>query len=207
MMAVDQARGAAARGVATQKSDAQLERERKKSFLYQRGPAIAAAVGLVALWWGIVAGFGIPTYIAPTPADVVTVFVEDGDMLWLNFWPTALEALSGFIVGNLIAVILAIWFVHSQLAERSFYPIAVFINTIPIIAIAPILVLILGNGYAPKIVIAALICFFPTLVNMVRGLKAVSPQMLELMRVLSANDREILMKVKMQSSLPFFSRR
>lgn len=185
------------------KSDAQRQRERRKSFLYQRGPAFAAAVGLLALWWAIVAGFGIPTYIAPTPADVVTVFVEDGDVLWLNFWPTALEALAGFIVGNLVAVILAVWFVHSQLAERSFYPIAVFINTIPIIAIAPILVLILGNGYAPKIVIAALICFFPTLVNMVRGLKAVSPQMLELMRVLSANDREVLMKVRLQSSLPF----
>ncbi|NQW10503.1 MAG: ABC transporter permease [Alphaproteobacteria bacterium] len=185
------------------KSDAQRERERRKSFLYQRGPAIAVSVGLVALWWGVVVVFGIPTYIAPTPADVFAVFVEQGDVLWINFWPTLLEAISGFIIGNLVAVILAIWFVHSQLAERSFYPIAVFINTIPIIAIAPILVLLLGNGYAPKIVIAALICFFPTLVNMVRGLKAVSPQMLELMRVLSANDREVLLKVRLQSSLPF----
>ena len=61
-------------------------------------------------------------------------------------------------------------------AERAFYPIAVFINTIPIIAVAPILVLIFGNGLTPKIIIAALICFFPTLVNMVRGLKAVSPR-------------------------------
>ena len=203
MMAVEQAKQGAVPAQTAVKSDAQRERERQKTFLYQRGPAIAAAIGLVALWWGVVAGFGIPTYIAPTPADVFLVFVESGDVLWLNFWPTALEALSGFVVGNVIAVILAIWFVHSQLAERSFYPIAVFINTIPIIAIAPILVLILGNGYAPKIVIAALICFFPTLVNMVRGLKAVSPQMLELMRVLSANDREILMKVRLQSSLPF----
>ncbi|MYF09072.1 MAG: ABC transporter permease subunit, partial [Rhodospirillaceae bacterium] len=79
----------------------------------------------------------------------------------------------------------------------------VFINTIPIIAIAPILVLMLGNGYAPKIVIAALICFFPTLVNMVRGLKSVSPQMLDLMRVLSANQAEVLWKIRLQSALPF----
>ena len=78
-----------------------------------------------------------------------------------------------------------------------------FINTIPIIAIAPILVLLLGNGYAPKIVIAALICFFPTLVNMVRGLKSVSPQTIELMRVLSASEREVLLKIRLQSSLPF----
>ena len=115
------------------------------------------------------AASGVPTYIAPSPVQVAQVFVEQGDVLWINFWPTLLEAMAGFALGNTIAVLLAVWFVHNRLAERAFYPIAVFINTIPIIAVAPILVLMLGNGYAPKIVIAALICFFPTLVNMVRG--------------------------------------
>ena len=169
----------------------------------RRAPAIVAAAGMLALWQGIVSGFGVPTWIAPSPVQVLQVFVERGDVLWTNFWPTLMEAASGFLVGNTVAAVLAVWFVHSQLAERAFYPIAVFINTIPIIAVAPILVLLLGNGYAPKIVIAALICFFPTLVNMVRGLKAVSPQMLELMRVLSANGREVLFKIRLQSSLPF----
>ena len=169
----------------------------------RRAPAIVAAAGMLALWQAIVSGFGVPTYIAPSPVQVLQVFVEQGDILWINFWPTLMEAASGFLVGNSVAVVLAVWFVHSQLAERAFYPIAVFINTIPIIAVAPILVLLLGNGYAPKIVIAALICFFPTLVNMVRGLKAVSPQMLELMRVLSASGREVLFKIRLQSSLPF----
>ena len=169
----------------------------------RRAPAIVAAAGMLALWQAIVSGFGVPTYIAPSPVQVLQVFVEQGDILWINFWPTLMEAASGFLVGNSVAAVLAVWFVHSQLAERAFYPIAVFINTIPIIAVAPILVLLLGNGYAPKIVIAALICFFPTLVNMVRGLKAVSPQMLELMRVLSASGREVLFKIRLQSSLPF----
>ena len=169
----------------------------------RRAPAIVAAFGILALWQGIVAGFGVPTWIAPSPVQVLQVFVERGDVLWANFWPTLMEAASGFLVGNTVAAVLAVWFVHSQLAERAFYPIAVFVNTIPIIAVAPILVLLLGNGYAPKIVIAALICFFHTLVNMVRGLKAVSPQMLELMRVLSANGREVLFKIRLQSSLPF----
>ena len=169
----------------------------------RRAPAIIAAVGMVVVWHLIVTGFEIPTYIAPSPWQVLQVFAEQGDILWINFLPTLLEAVCGFVLGNTIAVLLAVWFVHSGLAERAFYPIAVFINTIPIIAIAPILVLMLGNGYEPKIVIAALICFFPTLVNMVRGLKAVSPQMLELMRVLSANRREVLFKIRLQSSLPF----
>ena len=168
-----------------------------------RAPAILAAVGLLLLWQLIVSGFGVPTYIAPSPVQVLEVFASQGNVLWINFWPTLMEAAAGFALGNAIAVVLAVWFVHSQLAERAFYPIAVFVNTIPIIAIAPILVLMLGNGYAPKIVIAALICFFPTLVNMVRGLKSVSPQMLDLMRVLSASEAEVLWKIRLQSSLPF----
>ena len=178
-------------------------RGRSRGVWRRRTPAIVAGAGMLLLWQGIVSGFGVPTWIAPSPVQVLQVFVERGDVLWINFWPTLMEAASGFLVGNTVAAVLAVWFVHSQLAERAFYPIAVFINTIPIIAVAPILVLLLGNGYAPKIVIAALICFFPTLVNMVRGLKAVSPQMLELMRVLSASGREVLFKVRLQSSLPF----
>lgn len=166
-------------------------------------PAILAALSLVVLWQAIIVIGKVPQYIAPSPLDVAQVFAEKGGMLWANFWPTFTEAVLGFIVGNSIAVLLAIWFVHSPLSERAFYPIAVFINTIPIIAIAPILVLLLGNGYAPKIVIAALICFFPTLVNMVRGLKSVPPQMAELMRVLSASQMEILFKVRLQASLPY----
>lgn len=166
-------------------------------------PAIGAALGLLALWQLVVWLFSVPTYMAPGPVEVLHAFRENAGTLWANFWPTVAEALLGFTFGNLVAILLAIWFVHSRTAERAFFPIAVFVNTIPIIAVAPILVLIFGNGYAPKIIIAALICFFPTLVNMVRGLKAVSPATLDLMRVLSASKQEIFWKVRIQSSLPF----
>lgn len=171
--------------------------------LWDKLPAIIAAIGLVVLWQAVVSIFAIPTYMVPGPTDVITAFQENAALLWSNFWPTLSEALLGYVCGNTVAILLAISFVHSRTAERAFYPIAVFMHTIPIIAVAPILVLILGNGYAPKIVIAALICFFPTLVNMVRGLKAVSPATLDLMRVLSASRSEIFWKVRIQSSLPF----
>jgi len=166
-------------------------------------PPLLAAIGLVALWQGIIWAFQVPSYIAPEPLAVVQAFRENAWLLWVNFLPTFVEAMLGFLLGNVIAIFLAIWFVHNSMAERAFYPIAVFIKTIPILAVAPILVLIFGNGYAPKIIIAALICFFPTLVNMVRGLKAVSPATLELMRILSASNVEIFRKVRIQSSLPF----
>lgn len=171
--------------------------------LGDKWPAFAAVIGIVAAWQFVVWAFAVPTYMAPGPVDVINAFRQESVTLWNNFWPTLFEALLGFVFGNLVAILLAVWFVHSTTAERAFYPIAVFINTIPIIAVAPILVLIFGNGLAPKIIIAALICFFPTLVNMVRGLKAVSPATLDLMRVLSATRSEIFWKVRIQSSLPF----
>src|SRR5438045_6965626 len=87
--------------------------------------------------------------------------------------------------------------------EETFFPIVVIVNTIPVVAKAPILVLLLGNGMEPKIAIAALICFFPTLVNMVRGLEAVNPQSMELMRVLSASKAEVFFKLRLYNSLPY----
>jgi NitT/TauT family transport system permease protein len=77
------------------------------------------------------------------------------------------------------------------------------INSIPVVAKAPILVLIMGNGLEPKITIAAIVCFFPTLVNMVRGLQAVNPQAMELMQILSASKREIFFKLRLYASLPY----
>lgn len=166
-------------------------------------PALLAISGCVLLWQLVVWGFSVPTFMAPGPLDVLAAFRENAGTLWLNLLPTLTEALLGFLVGNLCAILLAILFVHSTTAERAFYPVAVFVKAIPIIALAPVLVLIFGNGLAPKIIISGLICFFPTLVNMVQGLKSASPAMLDLMRVLSASNSEIFWKVRLPSSLPF----
>lgn len=174
-----------------------------KSKWRDRLPPLAAAVGIIVLWFAVVRVFGVPDYILPTPLQVLQTLVGEWRVLALNLAPTVMEALSGFVAGNSIAILLAIAFVHNRTVEKAFFPLAVFVNTIPILAIAPILVLIFGNGFTPKIVIAALICFFPTLVNMVRGLESVSPATLDLMRILSANKREVFFKVRLRSSLPF----
>lgn len=173
------------------------------SFFAANYPAILAVVGLIVLWQAVVTIFSVPTFMAPSPLEVLYAFRENGAVLWANLLPTLLEAALGFVFGNLVAILLAVWFVYSATAEKAFYPIAVIIKSIPIIALAPILVLIFGNGIAPKIIIAGLICFFPTLVNMVQGLKSASPAMLDLMRVLSASRAEIFWKVRLPASLPF----
>jgi NitT/TauT family transport system permease protein len=120
-----------------------------------------------------------------------------------NLLPTAIEAVCGFLLGNLSAITVATVFVHRKTMEEAFFPIAVLVNSIPVVAKAPILILLLGNGLSPKIAIAAIVCFFPTLVNMVRGLEAVSPQAMELMHVLSASKREIFVKLRLPTSVPY----
>ncbi|HYS16912.1 MAG TPA: ABC transporter permease [Candidatus Binatia bacterium] len=163
----------------------------------------AAAAALLAAWQLLAWAFSLPVYIAPTPAQVARTLVSELPTLLRNFVPTAVESFVGFLVGNTIAILVAVLFVHSRRLEAALYPIAVFVNTIPILAKAPILVLIFGLGMTSKVVIAAFICFFPTLANMVRGLTSVNPQSLELMRVLSASRAEVFWKLRVPSSLPF----
>jgi NitT/TauT family transport system permease protein len=165
-----------------------------------------SAAGILAIllaWEVYTRAFHVPHYLVPAPSLIGRTLVEEWPTIRRNVGRTLVEAVGGFVLGNGIAVALAIVFVHSPAMQRVFYPVAVAIRTVPIIAIAPILVLLLGNGYAPKVVIAALISFFPTLVNMVRGLEAVEPSALELMRVLSASRRQIFFKLRLPSSLPF----
>jgi NitT/TauT family transport system permease protein len=175
----------------------QRERWRRRTL-----PAVGL-IGLVVLWWALVAGLDVKPFIAPSPLLVAQTIVAKWSMLWQNLVPTTLEAVGGFLVGNLAAILLATLFVHSKAIQEAFFPIAVMINTIPVVAKAPILVLLMGNGMEPKITIAALICFFPTLVNMVRGLESVNPQSMELMRVLSASKREVFFKLRLFNSLPY----
>ena len=164
---------------------------------------VAGIVGFILFWAALVYGLHVPPFVAPSPAAVVETLVGNLPKLMENLLPTAIEAVSGFVIGNLAAIGLATAFVHQKSLQEAFFPIVVLINTIPVVAKAPILVLLLGNGMEPKIAIAALICFFPTLVNMVRGLESVNPQAMELMRVLSASKTEVFFKLRLQNSLPY----
>ena len=157
----------------------------------------------LALWWAIVTGLHVQTFIAPSPLLVLDTMIAKRGVLWANVLPTALEAGGGFLLGNLGAVLLATLFVLQPRLRAMLFPVMLAINAIPTVAKAPILVLILGNGIEPRLTIAALVCFFPTLVNMVRGLEAVPPQAMDLMRVLSASRSEIFWRLRLFTALPF----
>ena len=158
---------------------------------------------LLVLWEAGVEIFHIKPFIAPAPSAVALVLAKQIGLLLQNLAPTAIEAVSGFAIGNLAAIMIATVFVYQRTVEEAFFPIAVMVHTIPVMAYAPILVLLLGNGMEAKIAIAALICFFPTLVNMTRGLRSVTAQQIELMRILSASPREVFFELRLKCSLPY----
>ena len=135
---------------------------------------VGAAILLLVLWELAVVVFQVRPFIAPAPTAVAATLYAKFGLLIGNLAPTATEAIAGFLIGNSAAIMLATIFVHQRTAEEAFFPIAVMVHTIPVMAYAPILVLLLGNGLSAKVAIAALICFFPTLVNMTRGLRAVT---------------------------------
>ena len=164
-------------------------------------PVLGAASILLA-WQYLLPLLGVPAYIVPTPTAIFGVFQKNFSLLIGNLRPTAIEALAGFVIGNLAAVLLAVLFVHSRILQAAYFPIVLFFNTIPILALSPIIILIFGLGMTPKIVIAAVICFFPTLVNMIRGLESASHNEHELFRVLSATRWEIFWGLRLPRALP-----
>lgn len=178
---------------------ARLERETLKRRVL---PALGV-ISLLAVWWLLVHGLGVKPFVAPSPEAVIATLVGKFGVLMTNLSVTAIEAIAGFLLGNVAAIMIATAFVYNKSVEQAFFPVVVLINTIPVVAKAPILVLLLGNGIEPKIAIAALICFFPTLVNMVRGLESVNPQALELFKVLSASRTEAFFKLRLPNALPF----
>jgi NitT/TauT family transport system permease protein len=186
-----------------QSAEAEYRRlKRRESWRRRILPYVGILVGL-GVWAALVHVFKVPPFIAPSPLIVADTLISKFDVLINNLWPTVVEAIGGFLIGNLFAIALATAFVHRKWLSETFFALVVLINSIPVVAKAPILVLLLGNGFAPKIAIAAVISFFPTLVNMVRGLESVNPQAMELMRVLSASEREVFMKLRVYNSLPY----
>jgi NitT/TauT family transport system permease protein len=168
----------------------------------QIGLPIFGVSSILLTWQFLLPLTGVPEYIAPTPTQIFVVFRSQLPMLLSNFKPTFIEAIAGFVVGNTLAVLSAIVFAYSRIVRLAYFPVILFFNTIPILALSPIIILIFGLGMLPKIIIAAFICFFPTLVNMIRGLMSATPNEEELLRVLSATRWETFWRLHFPRSLP-----
>jgi ABC-type nitrate/sulfonate/bicarbonate transport system permease component len=164
-------------------------------------PLLILAVALT-LWEVAVKSFDIPPWLLPAPTDIVDRFFKT-TTLWYHTGFTVLEALAGFLISAILGVSLSAGIVHSRFLERGVFPYVIVSNAIPIIAIIPLLTIWFGFGIAPKIMICAIISFFPIVTNTTRGLKSADRRIIEFMRSINATRSEILFKVQLPSALPF----
>jgi NitT/TauT family transport system permease protein len=165
------------------------------------GLSVGLIVVLLAAWQ-----FVLPetlAYVLPRPSVIAREIVDSGPLLVMAARYTMIEAFLGFLLGNGIAVLLAVSFIYSPTAADTIYPMAVVLRSIPLVALTPFIVIFFGQGMSAKVVVAALICFFPTLVIMVQGLTSVDVQALELMHTLNANERQLFWKMRVPYSLPY----
>jgi NitT/TauT family transport system permease protein len=167
-------------------------------------PIVAAAVVFVVVWKAVVVIGNYPTFILPPPEQVAQRFVEawsDGTM-WPHASATLVEIGLGFAVGASLAVGVGYLLARSRLAERLLSPYLVAAQATPVLVLAPLLVLWLGTGLLPKIVICALIVFFPIAVATMVGIRSVDRRLLELGRSLRATPTQVLLKLELPAALP-----
>lgn len=163
---------------------------------------VALLLGCFAVWWAIAAAELVEPYLVPSPGATLDVLVEKSDYLWQHSWITTYETLLGFVIAVVVGVLAAVVMVYSTTVEKTLYPILLFAQVVPKIAIAPLFVVWLGFGIAPKILIAVLIAFFPVVISMVTGLKAVDPEMLQLSSTMGARPWQTFVKIRLPASLP-----
>ena len=166
-------------------------------------PALLIVLGILALWEAYVRIFDVQTWLLPAPTTIGLALVEDAGLLWRHTRVTLYEIIVGFGLALASGVLLATAIGMSRTLERALYPFIIASQTIPIIVIAPMLLIWVGYGLAPKVIVVALISFFPIVVNMVDGLKSVDRDMVNLMKTLGANRRQVFFKVQVPTSLPY----
>lgn len=169
---------------------------------YVLPPLVAFSVA-TAIWEVWVQWRDISVIVVPPPSAVIERFFEEPDFFWRQGGYTLYEATLGLALGSAFAVGLAVFMAHSTLAERTLFPLAIIIKVTPLVAVAPVLVIIFGFGTTPKVVVAALLSFFPTLVNAMTGFRDVNPGALEFMRSLRASSWQVFWKLRLPSALPY----
>ncbi len=153
-------------------------------------------------WWAVTAAEVFPAYLVPTPGDVANELVTEREMLARHTWVTTYETVLGFLLAAAIGMLAAVVIVYSPTLEKALYPLILFAQVIPKIAIAPILVVWFGFGPMPKVILAVLIAFFPVVVSGVAGLRSTDPELLDLSATMGASRWKTFRKIRFPNSLP-----
>ena len=166
-------------------------------------PAVAFCL-LVLLWWGLSVSGVIPGYMLPSPVDVAKAFVSDFPNLMTHAAVSVTEAVYGLLIGTVLAFALACVMDRFLPLEEAMMPLLVASQTIPTIAIAPLLVLWMGFGMEPKITLVVITTFFPIAVGLLDGFKSADRDAIALLRSMGATRRQIFRHVKIAAAMPYF---
>jgi NitT/TauT family transport system permease protein len=168
-------------------------------------PTLAVFVGGIAVWELAVRGLQIQRFLLPPPSDIAAALVTNRDLLMAAGLTTLIEAVGGFAIGLVGGLAVAFATARFALARGALMPFAIAANAIPIIAFAPIMNAWFGvTSPVSKMMIVAMLVFFPVMINTVRGLTSADAASLELMRSYAASEREVLTRVRIPNALPYF---
>jgi NitT/TauT family transport system permease protein len=165
-------------------------------------PLVAGAV-LLSAWWLYVEFDNTPEYLAPAPDAVIEELGDRPEFYVEEAWFTLKNALAGLAIGTAFALVLAVIMAHSRVAEKGLFPLAILVKVTPIVAIAPLFTIWWGFGNEPKVAIAALMAWFPMLVNGIVGFRSIEPAAHDFLRSIDASRLQIFLKLRLPSSLPY----
>jgi NitT/TauT family transport system permease protein len=164
---------------------------------------VAGLLAIIAIWQIYTSISGISRIVLPSPSDIVLVSISRYGLLLKETWPTFIETLLGFGLALAIGIPLAVCVANSRLLNLGLYPILVATQSVPKVAIAPIILVWFGLGIESKLALAFLVAFFPIVVDTAAGLRATPVGLLELARSLCASPLQVFLKVQMPAALPF----
>lgn len=164
---------------------------------------LSVLIGLTLVWEALARADTSKVPVVPTPSEIFATMIHDRQTLLTQHIPqTLLETLLGLAIALILGVGLAALLDFSPILKRALYPLLVISQTIPIIAIAPLLILIFGFGNEPRVIVVILFCFFPIAVATIDGLTATDPDLVALLRAMGASRRQIWRKVRFPAALP-----
>lgn len=170
--------------------------------LFERFSSLLLATALILLWQIGVKVSGVTEFVLPAPSAIAERIIIDFPLLISHSMITLSEVVAGFGLAVSVGLPMALIIFYSPMFERSIYPILIAMQTVPKIVLAPLLVLYLGYGWAPKIVLAFLISFFPILISTVIGLQSLDKDLVNMVRSMGAKEYQVFFKIRLPAALP-----